>query len=127
MPARSGLVLTALGAVAALLVPVAPAQALIPQQIVAYSSSSDGYRPGDIIIFEGDTLTFTNLDHFEQHDLIALDYEAGHPMFRAAIVAFGVSTPVNGVSALPPSTYPFQCSVHDLMHGTIEVRARPAS
>jgi plastocyanin len=126
MPARSGLVLTALAALCAV-APTAPAHALVPQQIVAYTSSTDGYKPGDIIIFEGDTLTFTNLDHLASHDIVAVDYEAGHPVFRSAIIAFGASTPVNGVSALPPSTYPFQCSVHDLMRGNIEVRARPAS
>lgn len=111
-----------LAAVAAVsfLVPTAPAHALVPQQALAYSG---GYVLSEITIFAGDTLTLTNLDAQQAHDIVSLDWLNGSRRFRSDAAAVGQSVPVVGVETLPPSTYPFLCSIHEWMVGNLTVTA----
>jgi plastocyanin len=120
MSARRSVAVVAL-AVAASVGQALPAHALVPQQIVTVESM---FLPGDLVILQGDTLTLTNAD-LATHDVTALDTVGGVPLFRSATIGPGKQSNVAGVPALEPSVYPFFCSVHEFMTGTITVLAVP--
>jgi len=120
MSARALTVLaaTALACAVSALAP-APAAAVVPWQVVVTANT---FVPGDITIVEGDSLTLTNAD-LATHDITALDTGPTGPLFRSAVVGPGKQSAVFGVSDLPPSTYPFYCSLHEFMTGTLTVLA----
>lgn len=117
MPTRLSLAVTAAATFAIALVPSTSAHALVPQQVVTVGNM---FVPGDITILQGDTLTLTNAD-LAVHNLIALDSGSSGPLFASANAGPGKQVAVNGVSALTPSVYPFYCSVHEFMTGTLTV------
>jgi plastocyanin len=123
MPSRPrlSLVVSSLCAAAVTsLLPAAPAHAAtVPWQIAAVQNT---YVVGDLVILQGDSLTFTNAD-LTTHDIVSIDNGPSGPLFRSAIVGPGKQTPVAGVSSLPVGTWPFICSLHEFMSGTIDVRA----
>lgn len=106
---------------AALVAPHAPAHALVPQQVVTIASA---YAPSEVTILAGDTLTLTNLDPQLEHDLVSEDTVAGVRVFRTnGAIPFGGQAAVAGVEKLPPSVYPFFCSLHEYMRGNLTVQA----
>ncbi len=62
-------------------------------------------------------MTYTNRD-VAPHDITS-DTPG---QFQSATISSG-STPVNGVSSLPPGTYAFHCSIHPFMKGALNVGA----
>jgi len=66
-----------------------------------------------VSIQHGQSLSFTNLDA-PQHDV------QGNG-FGSPLISTGQSTPVTGVAQLPPGSYPFFCSRHRNMTGTLVV------
>lgn len=66
------------------------------------------------------TLAFANLDAGVPHN-VDIRSEAGQNLFVGEIVS-GVDARVYDVPALPAGTYPFVCSVHPNMTGTITAR-----
>ena len=78
------------------------------------------YVPNENLISEGDGLTHTNVDT-EPHDLVATEFGPdGTPWFRSELIGPGESTPVP-VENLPPGSYPYTCSIHPFMQGTLRV------
>ena len=118
MRRRARVAVTSLCTVAAALALPLPARAAtVPWQVVAQQNT---FVPGDVVIRQGDSLTLTNAD-LAVHDVTASDVGPNGPLFRSATIGPGKQAPVLGVSALDPGLYPFVCSVHDGMVGTLQV------
>jgi plastocyanin len=71
------------------------------------------YATPAVTIQHGQSLSFTNLD-VPQHDV------QGNG-FGSPLISTGQSTPVAGVDTLAPGSYPFFCSLHRNMTGTLVV------
>jgi plastocyanin len=83
------------------------------------------YLPGDVTVLEGSTLTLVNGGN-AVHDLVSSDVEGGNPLFKAPPIAgAGTAAVVDGVAALTPGIYPFYCSLHEAMRGTITIVTSP--
>jgi plastocyanin len=75
----------------------------------------------DVTIDQGDTLTFRNDDSSgAKHDVTA---DGDKPLFESDTIDAGKSAPVEGVEFLKTGDYPFHCSVHPFMKGTLHVTA----
>jgi plastocyanin len=95
--------------------------ALIPW--VNVTVTSEQFTPGEIVLTEGDSLILVNLDPTgQEHNIVSSD--PGTP-FASGNIALGGHGEVFGVPGLPPSTYPFQCTIHDAMRGNINVKPVP--
>jgi plastocyanin len=105
--------LAVLAAVAAVL--AMPAQAAADQRVIAAPFSS-GYVDPDVTIAPGEKLTFFNPD-VNPHDVTSA--EPG--LFASETVGTGSEVPVTGADALAPGSYPFICSIHPYMKGTLTV------
>lgn len=113
-------------AACALAVPAAPASALpvpVPHQVVAVGT---GFVLPEIRVFQGDTLTLTNLDPQQAHDLVSRNLAGGVRVFASGPADPGTQAEVVGVSSLRPDVYPFFCSLHESMTGNLRVERAPA-
>lgn len=113
-------------AACALAVPAAPARALavpVPHQVVAVGT---GFVLPEIRVFQGDTLTLTNLDPLQAHDLVSRNLAGGVRVFASGPADPGSRAEVVGVSSLRPDVYPFFCSLHESMTGNLRVERAPA-
>lgn len=79
-------------------------------------AASAGYLTKKPMMLRGQKVKFTNLD-IAPHDV-----RSTTGRFSSALIGIGQSTPVNGVSSLPPGKYGFFCSIHPNMKGTLTVR-----
>lgn len=114
--------LLALVAGAVLAVPVANASAAT----VTAGPLPISYLNSDVTIAPGESLTFMNLDLVAPHDVTALDFgDNFQPLFRSETVGFGTTVPVVGAETLGGGTYPFICSIHSNMEGTLTVTGPP--
>jgi plastocyanin len=79
------------------------------------------YEPTPTSLDVGDHLTLHNADA-APHDLVsrATD-DDGEPLFASEVITGGQSTPVAGVEDLAPGSYPFYCTLHVQMAGTLAV------
>src|SRR5881392_3353341 len=104
----------ATGALAAFaVVLLAPAAAQAEQE--AYSAALNYSTPA-VVVPQGDTLRFTNLDTLAPHDLVS---EQG--LFRTDLLKANDSAVVEGVDKLAVGTYAFHCTIHSWMTGQLEV------
>ena len=81
------------------------------------------YLPAEVTIARGDTLTFANLDPLALTDGHDVTHDADEALFGSDTILAGSSAPVDGVAALPAGAYPFTCSRHSSMRGTLIVSA----
>jgi len=72
------------------------------------------YATSTVTIQHGQSLSFTNLD-VPQHDV------QGNG-FGSQLISTGQSAPVTGADKLAPGSYPFFCSIHRNMNGTLIVQ-----
>ena len=115
-------------ALAALLL---PATAFADKVIQA--DPSNRYSTPDVTIDQGERLTFRNND-VAAHDVTATTKgDDGRPLFRTPVIERGESAFVEGSQYLTSGHYPFICSVHPSMKGSLHVTtsgtpaARPGS
>jgi plastocyanin len=94
---------------------VVPSQALADERIIA-APFSTGYVIPDVTIDPGEKVTFLNPD-IAPHDVTS--EEAG--LFASKTVGTGSEVPVEGTDGLAQGTYPFICSLHPFMKGTLTV------
>lgn len=99
---------------AALIAGAAPAARAAEQQ--SYAAALNYATPA-VVAAQGDSLRFTNLDSLAQHDVVS-DTPG---QFSTALIPGGQSSPVAGVSNLPPGNYTFHCSLHPWMHGQLTI------
>ena len=129
MLARARLLAVSFAALAPLAAPTAPAHAQsVIWTVVAHSG---GYVVADLVVTQGDSLLLVNGDPTNLvnptpegglHDITSIDTVNGQPLFKSGTIPVGGSSWVSGVEQLPRgSTYPYQCSVHAYMTGTIQV------
>lgn len=77
----------------------------------------------EITMDQGERLTFRNGDTVS-HDVVASSAGPdGKPLFRTPIVAAGKSAFVEGSQFLTEGQYPFVCSLHNGMKGSLRVTA----
>jgi polyvinyl alcohol dehydrogenase (cytochrome) len=106
------------GILAAIVALGAPAAAQAAEQ-QAYAVGLTFATPV-VVVGQGDTLLFNNLDPVAGHNLTSDD---GGRTFASATIAQGQSSEVAGVDKLAPGTYNFVCTLHAWMKGAIEVTA----
>ncbi|HEX2084433.1 MAG TPA: cupredoxin domain-containing protein [Solirubrobacteraceae bacterium] len=99
-----------LAAAAAVL--VAPAAAHADATITALPR--DRFDPAEVTIDRGERVTFGNRD-ISVHDVVG-------DGFRSPRTDPGRDSQVSGVESLGPGRYPFVCSLHSNMQGTLVVR-----
>jgi plastocyanin len=86
-----------------------------------YAGPPNQFFQGDVSIAQGEAITFTNMDTVP-HDVTAASKGAdGKPLFQSAQVSTAGSAPVEGVQYLTSGSYPYICSIHPFMKGTITV------
>lgn len=92
----------------------------------ALSASQNRFLPGDVTITEGSVLTFANAD-VAPHNVVSDATTKAGPLFRSGVATTGQTATVNGAQSLKPSTYPFYCSLHPNMRGTLTVTPRAST
>lgn len=91
------------------------------------------YATPTVVMTEGGSVVFQNLD-IMRHDVVADHvhgpddnfwcdgFPEGHcPAFWSPLITLQAETPVFGVEELEPGTYPFYCTLHGNMEGTLVV------
>jgi len=72
-------------------------------------------------VTQGSSLTFVNADTMT-HDITSEAQRDGQPLFKSAFTGSMQTAPVKGVESLPTGSYPFFCSLHTNMKGTLRVQ-----
>ncbi len=81
------------------------------------------YEPTPTTIDGGESLLFANADG-APHNVVSRQNGAdGEPLFASDTIGQNQTAPVRGVEQLPPGNYPFYCTVHAHMVGTLVVGA----
>jgi plastocyanin len=107
------------GIVAVIVLAVTAGVALADATI--YAGPPNQFFQGNVTIAQGEAITFQNMDTVP-HDVTAQGKGAdGKPLFQSAQVTTGQSAPVEGVQYLTTGSYPYICSIHPFMKGTITV------
>ena len=78
------------------------------------------FVPEQISIKPGDSLNLVNAD-VAPHNLVSKQTRKGALLFTSATAATGQQVPVRGVEKLKVGAYPFFCSIHPEMIGTLLV------
>lgn len=80
-------------------------------EVVIDDDDADGFKPGTITIYVGQSVTWVNLDD-DPHTATGADFDTGilEPGELATI------------SFEEPGTFPYSCQIHPIMTGTVEVR-----
>lgn len=113
------------GAVAALVV-LAVGAGVAWADATIYAGPPNQFFQGDVTIAQGEAVTFQNMDTVP-HDVTAAGKGAdGKPLFQSAQVGTGQSATVEGVQYLTTGSYPYVCSIHPNMKGTITVSGEGA-
>ncbi|HEX6713696.1 MAG TPA: plastocyanin/azurin family copper-binding protein [Thermoleophilaceae bacterium] len=108
------------GAIAALLALLIMAGVALADATI-YAGPPNQFFQGDVTVAQGEAITFQNMDTMP-HDVTAQGKGAdGKPLFQSAQVGTGESSPVAGVEYLTTGSYPYICSIHPFMKGTITV------
>jgi plastocyanin len=105
--------------------PGAPSLDVGPVALAGPVAQSFGYLTTELTMVEGMTLQFANGDQVV-HDVVARTRDAsGQRLFASRMIGAGEVAPVTGTQDLPAGTYPFFCSIHTGMVGTLEVVGLP--
>jgi FtsP/CotA-like multicopper oxidase with cupredoxin domain len=100
-------------------VPTSPT-ALTGAVVVGPGGAVTGYYTKVVVVTQGSSLTFVNLDELA-HTVTSVARDAhGTPLFNGNALPGKTST-IDGVDKLAPGTYPFYCSFHPNMQGTLIV------
>ena len=82
------------------------------------------YAAKDATIDQGQSVTFQNSDQTAFHDVTSdQNGSDGKALFSSETIEGGKTSPVVGVEFLTTGDYPFHCSVHTFMTGTLHVTA----
>jgi polyvinyl alcohol dehydrogenase (cytochrome) len=94
-----------------------------PAIVAGPGAASAGYLTPTMVTQKGGPLQFINLD-VVQHDVVAdRTGPDGQPLFRTPLIGTGQSAAVEGLDRVEAGqSYPFFCSLHPGMRGTLSVR-----
>ena len=84
------------------------------------AAAANTFAPGDVTISQGAKLTFANTD-LAPHNVVADATGKSGPIFRSTVATTGQTATVTGADKLKPGVYPFYCSLHPSMRGTLTV------
>jgi glucose/arabinose dehydrogenase/plastocyanin len=108
---------------AALLASLLPAtQSTATDSVV--SAAANTFTPANVSVTEGGKLTFANADAVPHNVVSDAKGKTGGNLFRSTVVSIGETADVQGVEKLKKGAYPFYCSLHPFMRGTLTVNAR---
>lgn len=85
-----------------------------------YAVPVNQYSSTVITIDQGEALFFRNID-LQQHDLVAKQQSGGKPLFGTPLLGTGEEALVQGAQQLKGGNYPFFCTIHTFMTGTLTV------
>ena len=85
-----------------------------------YAVPVDRYSSDVITIDQGEALIFRNLD-LNRHDFVAKQQAGGKPLFSTPLLSTGGEAVVQGAQQLKGGSYPFFCTIHNYMTGTLTV------
>jgi glucose/arabinose dehydrogenase/plastocyanin len=104
------------------------AATLVPARAAdqAVTAVGNTFLPGNVSMAAGSKLTFANAD-VAPHNVIADASGRNGPIFGSGTVTAGGTTEVKGVEKLKPATYPFHCSVHPSMRGSLTVTGQTST
>ena len=87
------------------------------------TASATGFATPVMVMRQGGCATFTNTEEM-QHDVTSNDRDplTRRPLFSSEYTGVRETKPIRGVENLPPGDYPFACSLHGGMTGTLLVR-----
>ena len=87
------------------------------------ASPPNRFSQTSVTMDQGEPLTFRNNDTVSHDVRATADGPDGKPLFATPIVAAGKSAFVEGSQYLTEGSYPFICSLHPSMKGTLHVSA----
>ena len=90
-----------------------------------YAVPVDMYSSDVITIDPGEALNFRNMD-LNRHDLVSKTQAGGKPLFSTPLLSTSGEAIVQGVQQLGGGRYPFFCTVHTYMTGTLVVTGSSA-
>jgi plastocyanin len=94
-----------------------------PATLVVATTAGQQFAPPTIVVPQGASLEFVQLDPSARHDVVSRFAIRGRALFSTKrTAAFGETLTVAGVEKLKPATYPFTCSIHNWMSGQLIVR-----
>lgn len=100
---------------------VAASPALAAERVIA-GPVPISYLTTSVTIDRGEGLSLLNLDLTAPHDVSSVARGAdGSPLFKSEVIPGPMETPVVGAEALGGGSYPFFCSIHPSMRGTLNV------
>jgi plastocyanin len=85
-----------------------------------YAVPVNQYSSTVVTIDQGEALFFRNID-LQQHDLVSKEQSGGKPLFGTPLLGTGEEALVQGAQQLKGGNYPFFCTVHPFMTGTLTV------
>lgn len=85
-----------------------------------YAVPVDRYSSDVITVDQGEALIFRNAD-LNRHDLVSKTQAGGKPLFGTPLLSTGGEAVVQGVQQLGGGDYPFFCTIHTYMTGTLKV------
>lgn len=101
----------------------APSGALA--KTLAIHSSAFRFVPANLTIDRGDSLLHSTADT-APHNLVSVERDqSGQPLFSSGAPELASVRDVSGVPDLAPGAYPFLCTIHPNMRGTLTVAPAP--
>ena len=85
------------------------------------NATTVGFAPSTIVLTKGSSLRFANGDSMT-HDITAIKQKRRKPVFSSGYTDGGTASEVKGVAALPAGAYPFACSLHTNMQGSLRIQ-----
>src|SRR4051794_6405978 len=100
--------------------------ALTGAVVVGPGGAVTGYDTKVVVVTQGSSLTFVNLDELA-HTVTSVARDAtGAPLFNGNALP-GTTSDIAGVDKLAPGTYAFYCSFHPNMQGTLIIEGDGSS
>jgi plastocyanin len=104
---------------ATLVMALCAAPAWADKQIMA--TPVNQFSPSTVTMDQGEPLRFFNSD-FNSHNVTAkTNGSDGKPLFSSSTIGNGRQVPVEGSQFLTTGPYPFYCTIHEFMTGTLTV------
>jgi plastocyanin len=75
----------------------------------------------NVTMAKGESLTLFNIDLLAPHNVFSVKSRRGKRLFQSDTIGAFEETPVRRASRLRRGSYPFICSIHPFMRGTLRV------